>query len=82
MELGNPCKGPDAELTFLGQSTCVLPVQGKKDTLIFMADRWNPKNAIDGRYVWLPIRPDPKDDYHNNIIIEWRDEWDLSCFDQ
>jgi len=22
---------------------------------IYMGDRWTPKNAIDGRYVWLPI---------------------------
>jgi len=51
----NPCTGPDAELTFHSQSTYVLPVQGKEEAFIFMADRWNPENAIDGRYVWLPI---------------------------
>lgn len=49
----NPCRGRDAELTFHGQSTYILPVG---DTLIFMADRWNPNNPIDGRYLWLPIQ--------------------------
>jgi hypothetical protein len=37
-----------------------------------MGDRWMPKNAIDGRYVWLPIRFDGK-----QPVIEWRDEWTL-----
>ena len=51
-ELGNPCIGKRAETTFDSQSTFILPV---KNGFIFMGDRWNPKNAIDGRYVWLPI---------------------------
>jgi beta-xylosidase len=82
MELGNPCEGPNAELTFLSQSTWVQPVQGKKDALIFLADRWNPKNAIDGRYVWLPIEFVKNNDGNNRLHITWRDKWDLSCFDK
>jgi hypothetical protein len=74
-ELGNPCIGPDAELTFYSQSTYVLPVAGKKDAFIFMADRWNPSDAIDGRYIWLPIRLQ-----ENRLEISWLDEWDLSVF--
>jgi beta-xylosidase len=71
-ELGNPCVGDDAELTFHGQSTYILPVNGKPETYIFMADRWNPQDAIDGRYIWLPIH------FRNNRIeIEWQDEWQL-----
>lgn len=78
-QLGNPCVGPEdrTRITFESQSTHVLPVQGKKDAFIFMADRWRPDNAIDGRYVWLPIRFD-KD---GKPFIEWMDEWDLSLFD-
>ncbi len=69
-ELGNPCVGPDAELTFHSQSTFFLPIHGKVGAFIFMADRWNPKNAVDGRYVWLPIL------FRNGRIeLEWRDEW-------
>ena len=65
----------DGELTFHSQSTYVLPVAGKKDAFIFMADRWNPGNPIDGRYVWLPIVPEM-----NKFRISWKDSWDLSVF--
>ena len=79
-ELENPCVGvnPQNELgpekTFGGQSTFVLPVQGKGDAYIAMFDMWRPENAIDGRYIWLPI--EFQDD--GSLEIRWRDEWDLS----
>ncbi|MBN1999686.1 family 43 glycosylhydrolase [candidate division KSB1 bacterium] len=75
-ELGNPCIGPDSSLTFFSQSTFVLPVIGKKETFIFMADRWNPQNPIDGRYIWLPMKFQA-----DRIILEWFDEWDLTFLD-
>ncbi|HZQ43098.1 MAG TPA: glycoside hydrolase family 43 protein [Acidobacteriaceae bacterium] len=74
-EFGNPCRGPGAELTFGAQSTYVLPVAGKPGAFIFIADRWRPKNAIDGRYVWLPITLED-----DRFIIEWRPEWQLNVF--
>ncbi|HKJ43888.1 MAG TPA: glycoside hydrolase family 43 protein, partial [Sunxiuqinia sp.] len=73
--LGNPCVGDDADLTFHSQSTFVLPVQGKKDAFIFMADRWKPKNPNDGRYIWLPIQFE-----NGKPVIRWKNEWDLSVF--
>jgi len=76
-ELGNPCVGEGADLTFQSQSTFVLPVQGKEDAFIYMGDRWNPENAIDGRYVWLPIQIE-----EDKPVIRWYDEWDLSVFDK
>lgn len=75
--LKNPCIGDDAELTFHSQSTFILPVQGKKDAFIFMADRWTPDNAIDGRYIWLPVQFDKE----NIPYLEWMDEWNLDFFD-
>jgi hypothetical protein len=78
-ELGNPClgKGDQITNTFESQSTFILPVQGKPDAFIFMADRWRPKNAIDGRYVWQPI------EFHHGLpMIAWRDEWDLTVFNK
>jgi hypothetical protein len=75
-ELGNPCRGPNAELTFGAQSTYVLPVHGRPGSFIFVADQWRPKNAIDGRYVWLPI-----DITGDTFTISWRDTWDLNVFD-
>lgn len=74
-ELRNPCRGENAGLTFGSQSTYVLPVVGKRDQFIFIADRWRPKNAIDGRYVWLPI-----DIEGDHFTITWRSEWDLDHF--
>ncbi|MDR3745515.1 MAG: glycoside hydrolase family 43 protein [Acidobacteriaceae bacterium] len=74
-ELGNPCLGPNAELTFGAQSTYVLPVAGKPGAFIFVADQWRPKNAIDGRYVWLPIKISG-----DTFSITWSDAWDLNVF--
>jgi beta-xylosidase len=69
-ELKNPFTGHDAELSFLSQSTHVLPVHGETTRYIYMGDRWNPKNAIDGRYIWLPIRFEG-----DQPVIEWQDTW-------
>lgn len=71
--LGNPCTGQGAGTTFDSQSTFVLPVGGKRDAFIFMADRWNPENAIDGRYIWLPIHFQT-----DRPVICWVDEWSLN----
>jgi hypothetical protein len=73
--LGNPCVGNDSDLTFHAQSTYILPVHGMKNAFIFMADRWNPKNPIDGRYVWLPIEMN-----NGKITIKWKDSWNLNDF--
>lgn len=71
----NPCLGKDAALTFHSQSTFILPVQGKKDQYIFMADRWRPNNPIDGRYIWLPIT------FENGLpVLKWYDDWKLNDF--
>jgi hypothetical protein len=72
---GNPCIGPRSEITFGGQSTYVLPLAGKKDAFIFMADKWTPNNAIDGRYLWLPVKFNGDD-----IEIDWLDNWNLDVF--
>ena len=84
IELGNPCRGNDANTTFQSQSTYVLPLlnndkndggvgEGGNPQFMFAADRWNAKNLSDSRYVWLPIRFDDEEP-----VIEWRDEWDFS----
>ncbi|MFB6342335.1 glycoside hydrolase family 43 protein [Saccharicrinis sp. FJH62] len=75
--LGNPCVGEDSDLTFHSQSTFVLPVPGKEDAYIFMADRWRPRNPVDGRYIWLPLEFD-----NGKPVLKWYDKWDLTFFDQ
>ncbi len=80
---GNPCVGPGpradagADKTFGGQSTCVFSVEGKAGAFIAMFDAWRPRNAIDGRYVWLPVAF--TDD--GGFEIRYRERWDLSVFD-
>lgn len=70
-QLPNPCVGENADKTFGGQSTFVLPLQGEIQKFIFMADVWNPKSLEDSRYIWLPIQFN-----ENNIpFIEWNDKW-------
>jgi hypothetical protein len=81
--LDNPCRGVNShnelgpELTFGGQSTYILPVQGKEDAFIAMFDIWTPRNPIDGRYIWLPVQFED-----GKIIVEWKDKWDLSVFEK
>ena len=75
--VGNPIRGTndDKEKTFKSQSTYVMSAPEHPGEFIFMADRWCPENAIDGRYIWLPIR------WENGLPrIGWLDHWDLSIF--
>ncbi|MEJ7681757.1 MAG: glycoside hydrolase family 43 protein [Segetibacter sp.] len=65
-EHGNPCAGPNAKTTFDSQSTFVLPLADKKNTFIFMADRWNKLNLEDSRYIWLPLQI-----VNGKVVIQW-----------
>ncbi|KAL3640342.1 hypothetical protein CASFOL_015310 [Castilleja foliolosa] len=56
--MGNPCIGGSRvfrETTFFGQGTFVVPLPGLPGSFVFMADRWNPADLRDSRYVWLPL---------------------------
>jgi len=75
--LGNPCLGAGSEVTFASQSTFVLPVPGKENAFIFLADRWNKTDLEDSRYVWLPLRT-----IGGAVEIEWHDRWSLEDLDQ
>ncbi len=70
----NPDRGFRPEKTFVAQSTYVFPVAGNPDTFIAMFDIWNPENAIDGRYVWLPVTFNK----NNEFSIRWHDRWNMS----
>ncbi len=77
--LGNPFRGTEeeAEVSFHSQSTYVIPVIGKKDAFVYMGDRWIPENAIDGRYIWLPVQFDKT----GNPFMTWMNEWSLAFFE-
>jgi hypothetical protein len=77
-EVGNPWHGPQDKISvsYGTQSTFVLPVADHPGAFIYMADLWRPQNAIDGRYVWLPIR------WQDGLPeLSWHDQWGLSAFD-
>ena len=76
-QLPNPAKGKGAHRTFESQGTYILPVTGKKDAFIFMADRWKPGSLGDSRYIWLPIL------FENGYpVLKWMDNWSLDIFDK
>lgn len=71
--LGNPCRGSEEEnsTTFRSQSTCVLPLDEKRNRFIYIGDRWTPENLADSRYIWLPV------EWENDIpVIRWHSSWD------
>ncbi|MCS3797577.1 family 43 glycosylhydrolase [Niastella sp. OAS944] len=71
----NPMLGPGADTTFGAQSTYIQPIAGKKNAFLFMADKWNPHDLRDSRYLWLPLH------IHNGQpLVEWMHNWDLNLF--
>ena len=76
-ELDNPCVDEGAETTYRSQSTYILPVVGREGCFIYAGDRWNPKNAIDGRYVWLPV-----EFAGDRFVLHWYPVWSLEFFDR
>jgi len=38
---------------------------------------WRPKDAIDGRYVWLPVEWEG-----DKPVVRWRDSWTLNDLDK
>uniref|UniRef100_A0A0A0LJS1 Uncharacterized protein n=1 Tax=Cucumis sativus TaxID=3659 RepID=A0A0A0LJS1_CUCSA len=89
--IGNPCIGENKMFrlaTFLSQSTFVIPLPSSYPNLfIFMADRWNPADLRDSRYVWLPLMVgglvDQPLDYNfrfplwSRVSIYWHRKWRL-----
>ncbi len=74
--LGNPCTGTDADKTFYGQSTYVIPVQGRSGCFIACFDMWKKKDLADSRYIWLPLIFD-KD---GKVSVPWHESWNMGVF--
>lgn len=72
--LGNPVRGTPEQMatTFGGQSTFALPAPCGHGQVILMFDQWQPKDPINGRYVWLPVEWEGE-----KPVIRWRDSWSL-----
>jgi len=70
-ELKNPCLGSGNGTSFDSQPTFLLRSPDSQ-TIVYVADRWRPKNAIDGRYVWLPLEFEGEE-----CQLKWKDSWTL-----
>lgn len=71
---GNPCSGKDADITFYGQSTNVLKIEGKENAYMAMFDKWNKTDLINSRYIWLPLHFKE----NGEIDIPWQTEWNIA----
>ncbi|WP_426581626.1 family 43 glycosylhydrolase [Mucilaginibacter sp. R-33] len=48
---------PKEKNTYGSQSTLLLKVSGKKDTIVlYLGDIWKPKEQWDSRYLWMPVQ--------------------------
>jgi len=78
---GNPCEGINPhnglgpDLTFGGQSTSIIKVEGKEDAYIAVFDINRPEHPYESGYIWLPISFDG-----GRMVISWRDQWTLQVF--
>jgi len=72
-ELGNPCRGTNADITFFCQSTYVLPVAGQTNRFIAMFDQWKKWDLQASRYVWLPLEFTSD----GQPVVQWQDQWSL-----
>ena len=68
-ELGNPAVDEGGDTTYRSQCASVIDTG---ERLIYVGDRWNPRDAADGRYVWLPIEFEG-----GRPVIHWQASWDL-----
>lgn len=72
--IGNPCIGPDADKTFYGQSTFIIPVNAKKGCFIACFDMWKKRDLADSRYIWLPVKINKET---GDISIPWMERWTM-----
>ncbi|MGA1983560.1 MAG: glycoside hydrolase family 43 protein [Acidobacteriaceae bacterium] len=73
-ELGNPCIGPDPELTFDAQGAYAFPIHGKPNEIVFLAERHITTRMTDSSYIFLPIQfPTP-----STLQLQYLPTWRLS----
>ena len=52
---------PPETKTYQSQAAYILPVVGSRETsYIYLGDRWKGSDLKDSRYVWMPLRIDPR----------------------
>lgn len=72
-QLPNPCRGENADKTFLGQSNYIMKLPGRENGYIAMFDKWNPECLKDSRHIWLPVNFETD----GTPYVDWVKEWSL-----
>ena len=73
VELGDPCVGSDTSTTFNSQGTYALPIQGKRDAVLFIAERHNTECMTDSSFIFLPVNFTPG----SRLELRYLPSWDL-----
>jgi len=74
-------RGPKQETTFDSQVCYLLPVAGKSNAFIFIADNFHVASdreipdMREATHVWLPVELDSD---ARTLVVNWQDEWDPS----
>ncbi len=59
--------------TYDSQSSMLLKIKGtKKTSLIYVGDRWTPKELWNSRYIWMPLEMD-----HNTLTLPKPQPWTI-----
>lgn len=69
------CVDDSLKNTYQSQSAYVYKVNGDKEKLIYIGDRWNASNLESSKLIWLPISM--RSGYP---AVRWYDSWDMSVF--
>jgi hypothetical protein len=69
-EMGNPCEGPNAGLTFGGQSAFIISPAKRDQPHVAMFDVWRPNDLRTSGYTWLPV-----DWADGRMNIRWQEIW-------
>lgn len=75
---GDPCVGEGVETTFDSQGTHAIPVEGKKDALLFISERHMPEGEMtSSSYIFLPVLFPKPDRLELKYLPfwDWRSYW-------
>jgi Glycosyl hydrolases family 43 len=65
---------PPATNTYDSQSSMLLKVVGSKiSSVIYIGDRWNPKELWDSRYIWMPLEIGP-----GHMLLPKPEPWSIN----
>jgi hypothetical protein len=68
---------PPEKNTYDSQSSMLIKVAGRKETsIIYVGDRWTPKELWDSRYIWMPLHVS-----ESSLFLPEPQDWTISVKD-